>query len=264
MTTDTQLVDALDDIWTAIATSAAGFSAADWQTPTQLPGWNVQDVVAHIASTEAMLLGRPLPEHHAESYDHVRNDLGRVMEDMVDWYRGWTGPEVLAEFIDVTNARLAALRSLDDAGFSAPTWTPVGEGQVRDLLPFRVVDSWVHLHDIQAALGLPERWDDLGAEFTLAKTALGMGKVVVKGAGASEGTSVRWQIDEHSFGVAVRNGRGEMDIVDDSTVVLTMSSATYFALATGRGDIDVLVRTVEISGDRALGVRVCASMNVML
>lgn len=263
MATDIELVDALDTTWSSIAALAAGFSEADWRAPSPLPGWNVQDIVAHLVSVEAMLLGRPIPMHTASSYDHVRNDFGRMIEDMVDWYRSWTGAEILAEFIAVTSERIATLRALDEAGFGAPSWTPNGDAQVRDLLVFRLIDSWVHLHDLQHALDFEHAWDGLAAEVLVGRVAIGMGKAVVKGADAPEGTTVRWNVDAHSFGVVVCDGRGNVAEFDDATVTLTMTYAVFFGLATGRGDAAMLARAVEIGGDPELGTRVCVAMNVM-
>ena len=44
--------------WDSIAALLAGLSEDEWRTATALPGWDVHDVVAHMAGTESMLLGR--------------------------------------------------------------------------------------------------------------------------------------------------------------------------------------------------------------
>ena len=54
------LVDVLTGLfasWDAIGRLLDGLPDDDWDAPTPLPGWQVRDVLAHIAGTEAMLLG---------------------------------------------------------------------------------------------------------------------------------------------------------------------------------------------------------------
>ncbi|MFZ4514990.1 MAG: maleylpyruvate isomerase family mycothiol-dependent enzyme [Acidimicrobiia bacterium] len=264
MTTDPELVDALAGTWAAIAEIGEALSDAEWRTATALPGWTVHDVVAHIAATEAMLLGRRVPEHHAANYDYVRNDLGRVVEDMVDWYRPWRGPDVLNEFRSVTSERLSQLRALDEDGFTAPAWNPFGTGDVHRLLEFRLVDSWVHEHDIRFALNFEQSWSGIAADVAYQQLRSGMGKVVAREVAAPEGTQVQWDLGSRVFGVVVRDGRGILAACDAPTVTLTMTEATFFQLATGRGARDVLFAEVTYAGNAALGARIADAMNVMV
>ena len=53
----------------------------------------------------------------------------------------------------LTTERIVKLRALDEAGFGADSWTPMGPGTVRTLLPFRIFDSWVHEQDMRRAVG---------------------------------------------------------------------------------------------------------------
>src|SRR5262245_40146570 len=137
MPTDQELVDQLELVWVSIGQLGATLSEPEWATSTDCPGWSVQDNVAHIIGIESMILGRPTPERELGDLPHLKNDIGRGNELWVDAYRDFSGSEVLAEFRSVTGERLAQLRAMDDAGFSAETWTPAGPGQVRDQIPFR-------------------------------------------------------------------------------------------------------------------------------
>src|SRR5262249_51751219 len=56
---DRALVDDLEDVWHSIAELGATLSESEWKTPSELPGWTVQDNVVHLSAVEAMSMGRP-------------------------------------------------------------------------------------------------------------------------------------------------------------------------------------------------------------
>ena len=51
-----------------------------------LPGWSVQDIVAHMVGTESMLAGETAPEAKRDlrESDHVRNDIAAMNEQWVE------------------------------------------------------------------------------------------------------------------------------------------------------------------------------------
>ena len=75
---------------------------------------------------------------------HVKNEFGQRNEVWVDWYRSWSGTQVLQQFQEVTGKRLNVLRAMRPEDFAAPTQTPIGPGTMRDLLHIRIFDAWVH------------------------------------------------------------------------------------------------------------------------
>ena len=164
MSTDQDLVDRLDEVWTSIDELGAELSDADWELPTECPGWSVQDQLAHLAHIEGRLLGRPRPGPRAPRRSAAREEL--VRHDQRGVRRlppPRTAREVLAEFHEYT--RVAASRALADRGdFDADSWTPMGPGTVRDLLPFRIFDAWVHEQDMRRAVGRPGDLDTPVAE----------------------------------------------------------------------------------------------------
>ena len=104
----------------------------------------------HITALERFILGDPLPsEDLPDDLPHVKNDIGRSNERWIESRRSWTGADALAEFVATTDARIAQLRALDDDGFAADSWTPMGPGTVAELLGFRIFDSWVHEQDMR-------------------------------------------------------------------------------------------------------------------
>ena len=61
--TDQELVDIMERVWQSIAGLCSPFTERDWKTPTDCPGWSVQDQLSHLAGSECRLLGRPAPDH---------------------------------------------------------------------------------------------------------------------------------------------------------------------------------------------------------
>jgi uncharacterized protein (TIGR03083 family) len=273
--TDRELVDRLEQVWQSIHALCTGLSDAEWKTPTECPGWSVQDNVAHVTGIESAILGRPEPEHTAPEGEHVRNDVGRRNEVWVDSRRARSGPEVLAEFREVTQARVVALRSMSADDFGAESWTPVGPGTVRDLLPFRVFDCWVHEQDMRRALGRPGGFDADAARDGIGRVAAVMPMVVGKKVKPADGTTVVFDVTGpagRSLAVAMQDGRAQL--VDalpvdsgraDPTVRLTMDSETFLRLGAGRGDPAAILATgaVSIAGDHELGEAIVAQMNFL-
>lgn len=262
--TDRQLVERLADVWASMFVLGAELSDAEWDAPSMLPGWSVRDVYAHIVHTEELLLGRDVPDHQAPPGDHVRNEIGRFLENGVDFYRTWSGPDLLARFAEVTDERLAFLRGLTDEGFRASAPFVVGDGTVGGALPFRIVDCWIHEQDVRLALNRAGGWDSDVAPFVLDRLFIGMGKVVGKLAQAPDGAVVVFRIGSDGHALEVVAGRAQP--VDETTapsVILVMDPATFVALAAGRGDAEANRAAVTIEGDHDLGTRVLEHMNVM-
>ena len=71
-------IDAIAGCCARIEAMCAALDEAGWHRPTVLPGWDVQDVVAHLGSLEAMFLGRDEEHHQPAAVEHVRNPLGAL------------------------------------------------------------------------------------------------------------------------------------------------------------------------------------------
>jgi uncharacterized protein (TIGR03083 family) len=271
MATDRELVDMLDEVWTSIADCTAGLTEEQWKTETECPGWSVQDNLVHITALEAMSIGKDLPlTDIPDDLPHVKNDFGRQNERWIASRRSWTGADALAEFRAVTAERIEGLRALDTAGFDADSWTPQGPGTVRDLLPFRIFDSWVHEQDMRRALGAPGDLDSAPAAHVLGMMEKPMAFVVGKKAGAPDGSTVVFSLQApltRELDVAVAGGRASIvdGPVTDPTVVITTDTETFARLATGRVDpaAAMAAGAVSITGDAELGRRVVDGMNYM-
>src|SRR5215471_16187511 len=208
------------------------------------------------------ILGRPAPGHEPGPLPHVKNEMGRVNEIGVDVRRPRPGPEVLAEFREVTGERLARLRTLTGQDLAASAMTPAGPGTMADLLTLRVMDSWMHEQDIRRATGRPGHVDGPAAGEAVGYFTRFLPYVVGKRAAAPDGSKVVFRIGGRDpAAVQVAGGRGSLATDDGgATVGLAIPVTTFAALAGGRSDVPDDAR---ITGDEALGRRVLGSMGLM-
>jgi len=272
MTSDETLVAHLDHVWASIADVGRTLREPEWKTPTEVPGWTVQDNLVHITALEWRLLDRPDPAHTLpDDLDlaHVQNDFGRSNEVFVDSRRDRRGAEALAEFEEVTAARSAALHAASPDDFGAPSWTPMGDGTVRDLLPFRIFDAWVHEQDMRRAVTRPGDLDSAVARTAMDRIGATLPFVVGKKVAPPDGTTVVVELGEPLAGrhAVVVEGRARLlsDAPADPTVRIRTDGETFARLACGRLDPLVVLAAgdVRFDGDAALGRRVVESLNFL-
>ncbi len=267
---DQQLVDLLEQVWGSLDRACTGLTEEQWKTPTDLPGWSVQDNLVHVSAIESSILGRPAPDHTPPDYDHVKNEFGQRNEVWVDSRRSWPGAEVLEEFREVTAARVAQLRGFSEADFSADSWTPAGPGTVRDLLPFRAFDSWAHEQDIRRAIGRPGDLEGPVADFALRRVVGALPFVVGKTVHPPDGTTVVFEVGgsrPRTVAIGVQDGRAKTlaEAPAEPTATLAMDAETLACLGMGRWEpARALDRgKVTIAGDNALGRSILDQMNFL-
>ncbi|MGH9272232.1 MAG: maleylpyruvate isomerase family mycothiol-dependent enzyme, partial [Ilumatobacteraceae bacterium] len=237
-------IAALDEVWARFDDLLAGLDDADWVRPTPLPGWRVQDVVAHVVGTESMLLGEPAPDVEIGAADHVRNDIGRFNEAWVVSMAGLAPAGVLAALRDRVARRREALQATDDAAWSAEGFTPAGRDTYGRFMRIRVFDTWLHEQDVRDAVGRPGGEDGPAAELALEEMAVAMGFVVGKKAAAPPGSRVVIQLTgpvARSILVEVPSDEGARAAVVDElsgppTAVLRLPAGVFARLAGGRVD----------------------------
>ena len=266
-----ELVDCMEMVWKSISEMCGSFTARQWATPTECPGWSVQDQVSHLVGSECRLLGRPAPEHEPSDTSHVRNDVGQSNEVLVDYRRQFNGADVLAEFNEITGERLGILRAMSDDDFAAEADNPLGRGPYSDLLRIRIYDAWVHEQDIRRALNIPGHLSGPVAEHAFGRTQMAMPFVVGRKVKPDDGTTVVFDVTGDVGGtIALNMVDGRANRLDDSpespTVRLTMSLEPFNALGTGRWTADKALAdgSVTIAGDRQLGERIVSEMNFMI
>lgn len=266
------VVAALAAEWEATAELCAGLSEAEWATATECPGWSVQDNVSHIIGTERMLLGDPVPDIEAGEAAHIHNEIGRINEKWIAPRRLWAPAAVLAEFGEVTAARLAALASMTQADFDAESWTPAGTDTYGRFMRIRTLDCWVHEQDIRGAVGRPGHRAGPVVEVVLDEFAFAVAFAVAKLGRAPDGARVlidlsgpasrSWRVQ-----VAERRGRlvGRFDGDAAPTITVRTDAHTYTRLAGGRiaGNAALSGGLVSLEGDLEAAERIVLSLGYM-
>ena len=268
---DQETVANMERVWSAIMTLGSTFTEGEWKTPTDCPGWTVQDQVAHMLGSESRLLGLPVPNHTPQDPRHVKNESGQRNEVWVDWYRAWSGAQVLQRFQEVTGERLHVLRAMRPEDFAAQTQTPIGPGSMRDLLHIRIFDAWVHEQDMRRAVKRPGDLAGPVAEHAIGRVAMAMPYVVGRKVKPADGTTVVFAMPGAAGrSVALRMEGGRAKSLDDipvtPTVRLSMDAETFACLGCGRWTPEATLQAgkVQITGDIALGQTILAQMNIMI
>ncbi len=267
----THLVYLMEEVWQSIASLCASLTEDQWKLPTDCPGWSVQDQLSHLVGAESGILGHPAPPHTPPDADHVKNEIGRKNEVVVDWRRNRPGSEVLEEFQELTKRRLGILRGYGNEDFAAGTQTPIGPGTVADFIRIRIFDAWIHEQDIRRAVERPGRLEGPAAEHSVGRVAMAMPYVVGKKVQAADGTTVVFQVTGSAgrvLPVAMEGSRARaLDAPPPRpTISLTMDVEAFACLGCGRWDPAQAVASgrVLIEGDRALGEAIVKQMNIMI
>jgi uncharacterized protein (TIGR03083 family) len=238
------------------------FQDADWDRPTECPGWAVKDQLAHIAGVERSLLGDPLPVVELpDDLPHVRNEFGRLMEVMIHSRRSMSGPAVVAELTEALEHRLAALSGIDP---ERQVMCPDGNmGSYTRFMAFRALDCWVHEQDIRRAVGRPGNLD-APAGFCLWELFGNGLRTMLARAKAEPGQSAilttSGPLMFRKVVLVDEDGRGQItsDLAGPPTVELRMGWDTYVRLVTGRCGPEVV--QVAVEGDEDLAARILTNM----
>lgn len=261
-----QVVATLDEAFDAVIALAEGLAPGEWDLPTACPGWSVKDNVSHVIGTEAMLLGRPLPEVELpDDLAHVRNDIGRFNEVWVETYRPRRPAEVVADLRSVVAERRAALAGMDQAAFDEDSFTPAGPDTYGRFMRIRVMDIWFHEQDIREAVGRPGHLEGMAPVAVLDEVSTAIGYVVGKRAKAPAGSSVRFELTgpmARRIDVEVTDRARAVDaLAGEPTVTLTVPGHHLTRLVGGRGADPA---QVQVSGDTDLGAAVVANLAYMI
>ncbi len=260
-------IEALREEWASIADLLDDLSDEEWSKPTPLPGWDVQDNVAHIVGTESMLSGEPVPDvgEDPDHLEHVQNEIGKVNEAWVISMRQSPPSAVLERFRELTASRLATLEAMSDDEWDAEGFTPAGKDTHGRFMQIRVFDCWLHEQDIRDATGRPGNHTGLPVEVVLDEMTTALGFVVGKRAGAPTGSRVTFALTDG--GSVVREIHVEVgeraQVVDalsgPATVTLTMPIGVMTRRCAGRVGPAALRDQITIEGDHDLAERILAN-----
>ncbi|MFJ2664938.1 maleylpyruvate isomerase N-terminal domain-containing protein [Nocardia fluminea] len=262
-----QLTDLLAEQWEAIALLVTDLDEKAWRRTSPLPGWTLFDVVAHVIGTESWLLGETPPPHDplrpktdVRTLPHVRNEVAVLNEIWVDRLRPLSGKRLLALFDETTERRRAALAAMDDDAWQASTVSPVGQVPYGRFMRVRLFDCWMHELDLADGIGRSVPEGGGRAEAAFAELTIGLGRAVVKGAKAPDGSLITLDLTgpvTRQVHVSVAGGRGSVldEVSEQPTTVIRMDSGLFARLRGGRTTADKHPGAVAVEGDTALGER---------
>lgn len=256
--------------WDAIGRLLDGLPDDDWDAPTSLPGWQVRDVLAHIAGTEAMLLGMSPgePDIDVSALDHVHNPIGVLNEKWVRHLRAESGPAVLERFHEFTGRRRAMLAKMIPEAWNALTQTPAGPDTYGRFMRIRVFDCWMHEQDIRDALNRPATDAELAGDDTrvaLDEVVASMGFVVGKKGGAPDGARILIELNGPVARSIRASVQGRAEVVEDfwgpePTTTISLDGLQFTRLCGGRPLTPARPQAIDYDGDVAVGERIVANL----
>jgi uncharacterized protein (TIGR03083 family) len=262
------LAQMMEQAWSSLEEVASQLESGEWDLPTDCPGWNVRDQVAHINGIEAIRLGRPHQPGEPIKAEHVRNDMGAINEREIRGRGSMSPDELLAEYREVTAERGKFLASLTDEEWATDTQGVMGVAPMDEVIKIRILDVFYHDQDIRVATGRPGAMHGDVARFVFERMASAMPFVVGKRAAAADGQTVVFEVGPpgETFAIGMSGGRGGAlePVPEDPTVRLQMDCETFLRLCGGRWSPKRVEEEgrLHVSGDRDLAHRVLTNMAV--
>src|SRR3954469_5335825 len=101
MSSDENRLQSYVDTWAAAVEDVVGLlrslSEDDWSLPTDLPGWDVRAVAAHLAHLESELAGNAQADVDVPEADHILTLMGAYTERGPIARSDWTTDEIIDE-----------------------------------------------------------------------------------------------------------------------------------------------------------------------
>lgn len=257
-----QVLELIEQEWSSIDELCSELSPKEWSKPTDCPGWDVKDQLAHMCGIENFLLGEEKlgpPVDPAPA--HVRNEFGAVNEAMIEKRRELSPEEILAEFLEVTTARLKVLADAGDWG--AETQGLLGKAPLREVIAIRLLDCFYHEQDIRRATDRPGHMNGDVARFLFERIKNVTPRIVAKNAQAADGSTVAFEVDGTKWTVQVSGGRGVLaEGAGAPAEVIKTDLETFFCLTGGRVTVADAEKSgrLKITGDLARRVAESATV----
>jgi uncharacterized protein (TIGR03083 family) len=246
-------IDAFEQTSWSMLALGEELGPADWDRPTECPGWSVKDQYSHILGVERYLLG--------DTGDgEIRTAANTAID--VEARRDSEPAKILGELRDVIGRRLAVLRS-GAVDLSEMTDTPFGRTMpYGDFVANRAFDVWMHEQDVRRAVARPGNLHGPGADCSRQVLAGALPFVIGKRAAAAPGQAVVIETPEHRWRVEIGDDRRARfrDGETEPTVRLRMAWETFVRLGGGR--VPATDADVEIAGDTDLAGRILAGMAI--
>jgi uncharacterized protein (TIGR03083 family) len=249
------IVGLLATTWAEIADLYAELDPSAYDLPTCLPGWSVKDQLSHLVATESGLAGQPMPTAEVSHFSYLRNEIATMNEVWIESMRNLPGVEVLERFRMITATRLDALRSMTQAQFDEPSWTPAGPDETYGrFMRIRHYDSFLHEHDAREAVGAPPRDEPGAISSCLDETSTAIGFIVGRRARIPAGHRVRIDLTGPSTRTYLLEVTDRARLVDrlegDATIGIELSGPLFLRLSGGRAEaVTHLGSDIVLTGD---------------
>lgn len=153
-----RVVDDLAAEQTALGRLVDGLSRAQWDTPTPSEGWRVRDQIAHLAFfDERAALAVVEPEAFAREVTVAVRDVAAYEAQYLGRGRALPPDALLAWWREARAGLARAAATLSD-GARVPWYGPPMSGA--SFLSARLMECWLHGHDVVDALGVPREETD--------------------------------------------------------------------------------------------------------
>ena len=149
-------VAALAEQQEALTSLLEGLTPGEWEAPTRCEGWNVADVVLHLAQSDEMAVASLQGVLPTEEATAVTGWGGGASVDesvalMVDRERGAPSSDVLVRWIAAAERLTDLLNGMD---LSTRVRWVAGDLSARTLATTRLSETWIHTGDVAAAVGI--------------------------------------------------------------------------------------------------------------
>jgi len=240
----------------------------DWAKPTDLPGWNVRYIAAHLAHLESELAGNPQQQVDVPDAPHIKSPMSVFTESGPLARADWTTDQIIDEIESSAAKRADALRAMMPVDPTAPGdgFAAVVGWDWATLLSNRVLDQWMHQQDIRRAVDKPGGLAGPGGAHALAVFSRSIPYVVGKRVAPPPGTTVVLDVSgEHPATLSAAVGQdGRAARLDeapaDPTVRINLDFETFIVLSGGRRTPDQVA--APVTGDTELGNAILANLAV--
>jgi len=271
--TDRDRIALMEQAFSSVDELCGMFDDGDWDLPTDCPGWSVKDSLSHLVSYEAAAIGRPPAPALADRarFPWVKDEIQAGNEREVEWRRGRSGAEVLAEYREVVAERLAQLRGLDQTTRMTESDTPIGLKDIPwvKFLPVRVSDFFFHEQDMRRATGKPGHLNGaVGLTVFERMATISMPRFSKWLSAVRDGEAVAFNVAApgRSFAITVVDGKGQtIDAATDPNVTITTDFEAFLLLIGGRRPPAELIAAgrVSVDGDDEVAGTILAQIAVV-
>jgi uncharacterized protein (TIGR03083 family) len=251
-----ELAAAVEQVWLSMRELLGSLSAEDWRKPTPCEDWTVHELVSHVAAGNSSIAGfeQPAPP---EGFTPTHEGINAFGDFAVAARQSWSADQLLDELVRATDSQLERFRSMDAADWDEASAGPPGVSNLRQLVYVALLDSFIHVLDLRAAMGMP-----LAPETMPLALGLCLARAIeltpwgaVKRGFLPDGFRARLDLTgAHGIkrDLVIETGRGRFVDPDPATPdSVTGTTLAYFFVVTGRAEWAPVAGGIEADGEMA-------------